>query len=152
MQQNLVQYGVVACFTFAAVISYSAGRDLRPSDHGLAYQRDNSSPAHRDGNKQNMLSFFGSSMPRPEVQTVGGGGDGGGGRDAWPSMPRSRDRRRDRVRLGLLAAAAICGFAGVALLVVSGLVYHLRRRREKAGAERLSLNLEVHEKELVAQP
>ncbi|KAG6423584.1 hypothetical protein SASPL_113985 [Salvia splendens] len=148
MQQYLLQYGVVACFTFASIISYSAGRDLRPSDHGLAYQKDNSSPAHRDGNKQNMLSFFGSSIPRPELQTVGGGG----GRDAWPSMPRPRDRRRDRVRLGLLAAAAICGFAGVALLVVSGVVYHLRRRREKAGAERSSLNLEVHEKELVAQP
>ncbi|KAL1562560.1 hypothetical protein AAHA92_05127 [Salvia divinorum] len=144
MQQYLLQYGVVACFTFAVVISYSAGRDLRPSEHGLAYQRDDSSPAHRDGNKQNMLSFFGSSTPQPEAHTVGGGG---GDRDAWPSVHRSRDR----VRLGLLAVAAICGFVGMALLVVSGVVYHLRRRREKAGAERLSLNLEVHEKEFIAQ-
>lgn len=150
MQGNLVQYGVVACIILAVFISRSAARDLRPSEHGLANQRDASSPAHRDGDAQQMLSFFGSStststpsVPLPEAQTIGGGG-------AWSSSRGSRDSRRDRVRLGLLAAAAICGFAGVVLLVVSGVVYHLRRRREKAGAERLSLNSEIREKELVA--
>lgn len=150
MNRNLLQYGVVACITFAAVVGHSAGRDLRPSEHGLANQRNASSPAHRNGDAQKMLSFFGSttpSKPLPDAEGISGGGH------AWSSARGdggSRDLRRDHVRLGLLAAAAICGFAGVVLLVVSGVVYHLRRRREKAGAERLSLNSEVTEKELVA--
>lgn len=81
-----------------------------------------------------MLSFFSStttpSTPLPEAQGIGG--------DTWRSVSSGGGGSRDRVRLGLLAAAAICGFAGVVLLAVSGVVYHLRRRREKAGAERFA--------------
>lgn len=142
MQHNSFQYGVVAYVTLAAIISHSTGRDLRPSEHGLDYQRNASSPTHQ----HKMLSFFGStstpSVPLPEAQSLGGG-------DTWWSVRgngRSRDLRRDHVRLWLLAAAAICGFAGVVLLVVAGVVYLLRRRKENAGAERLSLNSEIHDK------
>ncbi|KAH6827314.1 hypothetical protein C2S53_015377 [Perilla frutescens var. hirtella] len=133
---NLFQYGVVAYITLAAaVISRSDGRELRPSEHGLAYQRDASPPTNQNGGAQEMLSFFGSStpsVPLPEAQSIGGGGG-----DTWWSGA-SRERRRDHLRLGLLAAAAICGLAGVVLMVVAGVVFHLRCRREKSGGERLS--------------
>lgn len=154
MQHNSFQYGVVAYVTLAAIISHSTGRDLRPSEHGLDYQRNASSPTHQNG-AHKMLSFFGStstpSVPLPEAQSLGGG-------NTWWSVRGnggSRDLRRDHVWLWLLAAAAICGFAGVVLLVVAGVVYLRRRHQmrtalheENAGAERLSSNSssEIHDK------
>ncbi|KAL7102596.1 hypothetical protein ACP275_08G129400 [Erythranthe tilingii] len=133
------QYGVVASLvTLAIITSQSAGRDLRPSDHGLAYQ-ENTSPPTQNGNG----SFFGSTTPSsptlPEAQSTGGGGGGGGGED------RSRDVRGDLTRMGLLVASAICGVAGVVLLVVSAVVFIVRRRKHRAElAERLAPDYELH--------
>ncbi|KAK4386443.1 hypothetical protein Sango_2514900 [Sesamum angolense] len=142
MRQNLFHCGVAAFVAaMATILSQSAGRDLRPSDHGLVYQGHASAPT-QNGDAQQMLSFFGStSVPLPEAQNISddtwlsGGGDG-----------RSRDIRRDQVRMGLLVASAVCGMAGVVMLVVSGMffVVRLRNRRQKAEAERLSSNSELH--------
>ncbi|KAL0407534.1 UNVERIFIED_CONTAM: hypothetical protein Slati_4067300 [Sesamum latifolium] len=146
MRHNLFHYGVAAFVVMATIVSQSAGRDIRPSDHGLVYQGHASAPTTQNGDAQQMLSFFGSttsesSVPLPEAQNISddtwlsGGGDG-----------RSRDIRRDHVRMGLLVASAVCGMAGVVLLVVSGMffVVRLRNRRQKAEAERLSSNSELH--------
>ncbi|KAL9159321.1 hypothetical protein ABFS82_08G126000 [Erythranthe guttata] len=126
------QYGVVsALVTLAAITSQSAGRDLRPSDHGLAYQGNTSPPTQNsDG------SFFGSTTPSsptlPEAQSTAGG-------------ERSRDVRGDLTRMVLLVASAICGVAGVVLLVVSAVVFIVRRRKHRAElAERLAPDFELH--------
>ncbi|KAL7142440.1 hypothetical protein ABFS83_08G123700 [Erythranthe nasuta] len=131
------QYGVVvsALVTLAIITSQSAGRDLRPSDHGLAYQ-ENTSPPTQNGDG----SFFGSTTPSsptlPEAQSTGGGGGGG---------ERSRDVRGDLTRMVLLVASAICGVAGVVLLVVSAVVFIVRRRKHRAElAERLAPDYELH--------
>ncbi|KAK4421039.1 hypothetical protein Salat_2054400 [Sesamum alatum] len=143
MRQSFFHYGVAAFVTIimATIIGQSAGRDLRPSDHGLVYQGHASAPT-QNGDGQQMLSFFGSSsVPLPEAQNISddtwmsGGGDG-----------RPRDIRRDHVRMGLLVVSAVCGTAGVVLLVVSGMVFvvRLRNRKQKAEAERLSSNSQLH--------
>ncbi|KAI3466874.1 hypothetical protein Pfo_023537 [Paulownia fortunei] len=141
MQHKFFQYGVAAIITLATIVSQSTSRELRPSDHGLAaYQEDASSPT-QNGDAQQMLSFFGSSVPHPEAQNIS--------EDTWWSVHggdgRSRDHiRRDHVRKGLLVASAVCGMGGVVLLVVSGIVFLVRLRKKQAEAERLSSNSELH--------
>lgn len=141
MQHNFFQYDVVAFITLAIIISHSTGRYLRPSEHGLAYQEDASSPT-QNGDAQEMLSFFGStapSVPLPEARNISD--------NTWWNVHgdgKSRDIRRDHVRVGLLVATVVCGMAGVVLLIVSGIVFFVRLRKQKAEAERLSSNSELH--------
>lgn len=75
-----------------------------------------------------MRSFFGatatassSSVELPEAKNIS---------DTWlggHAAGRARDAGRDHVRLGLLAASAVCGLTGVVLLAISGVVLLLRR-------------------------
>ncbi|KAI3455929.1 hypothetical protein Pfo_012592 [Paulownia fortunei] len=135
MDHNFSQYGVVAFVALLAILGQSCGRDLRPSDHGLAYQED-SSPPTQSGDAQEMLSFFGattasSSVQLPEAKNIS---------DTWWSAHedgRARDVGRDHVRLGLLVASGVCGLTGVVLLVVSGIVFLIRLQKQKAKAERI---------------
>ncbi|KAL2252096.1 uncharacterized protein LOC105167259 [Sesamum indicum] len=139
MRLNLFHYGVSTFVAMATIVSLSAGRDLRPSDHGLVYQGHASAPTQK-GDAQQMLSFFGStttesSVPFPEAQNISD--------DTWSS---GGGIRREHVRMGLLVASAVFGMAGIVLLIVSGMffVVRLRNRRQKAEAERLSSNSELH--------
>lgn len=139
MQKSFFQYGVVAIVTAAIIIGRSTGRDLRPSEHGLAHQLNASSPA-QGGDGQGIRSFFGSTVTLPEARSIGN--------ETWWSDNgdgRSRDSRRDHLRVGLLVAATVCGFGGVVLLVVSGIVLIVRRRKQKAEAERLSAISELRQ-------
>ncbi|CAA0823761.1 Unknown protein [Striga hermonthica] len=135
MGRNLLQYGVVA---LAALASVCGGRDLRPSDHGLAYQETSPSPPpQQNDDARGTLSFFGgtasSSVELPEARNISdswwssrGGSDAG--REA-------RGAGRDRVRLGLLVASGVCGLTGGVLLVVSGVVFLFRHRNRKMKAD-----------------
>lgn len=144
MHLNFFQYGVVAIAAVAIIAGRSAGRDLRPSEHGLVHQLAASSPAQNG----DVRSFFGSpavnvTVPVPEARGIGNetwwsGNDDGRSRD-------SHDFWRDHVRVGFLVVAAACGFSGVVLLVIAGNVLIGRHRRKKAEAGRLSANSERRE-------
>ncbi|KAL8508064.1 hypothetical protein ACS0TY_018569 [Phlomoides rotata] len=126
MGLNFFQYGVVAFIAFAAL---SAGRDLRPADHGLTYQEGSVPPA-QNADAQEMRSFFGSSVQLPEAKNIS---------DTWISAHAdgtARDVGKDHVtvRVALLVASAVCGLTGVVLLAISGVVfvYRLQKQRRKA--------------------
>ncbi|KAL2524379.1 hypothetical protein Adt_09452 [Abeliophyllum distichum] len=125
------QYGVVTFITFLTIAGQLDGRDLRPSDHGLVYE-DSPSPANNGESIQEMLSFFGattSSEPLPEAKnltadpiTTWWRTHGGG---------RSHDLHRDHVTTVLLVTSLFCGVIGVVLLVVSGILFLYRLRKQK---------------------
>ncbi|KAL7195185.1 hypothetical protein ACSBR1_035414 [Camellia fascicularis] len=116
------------------VIGRSDGRDLRPSEHGLAYQNNVTAAGEKS---PEMRSFFGGAMPTVPAPSVpmpvaknmsdaswwrevsGGGGGGGGG-------------RRDHVRDALVVATMVCGATGVVLLVVAGLLFVVRYQRRRS--------------------
>ncbi|KAG8385066.1 hypothetical protein BUALT_Bualt03G0017700 [Buddleja alternifolia] len=133
MEHNFFRYVVVAFVTLATVIGQHGGRELRPSDHGLAYQEDSPPPVQND-DAQEMMSFFGSttpSVPLPEAQNISG---------TWWSVHghgegRPRDVRRDHVKMVLLVASAVCGLTGVVLMAVSGIVFLFRLQKQKPKAE-----------------
>ncbi|PIN07337.1 hypothetical protein CDL12_20106 [Handroanthus impetiginosus] len=136
MGYSFLQYGVVFFVALSAILGHSGGRDLRPSDHGLAYQEDSLPPAQK-GDAQEMRSFFGSTTPSsssvqlPEAKNIS---------DTWWSAHaegRSRDIGRDHVRLGLLVASAICGLTGIILLAVSGVVFLFRLQKRNKEAEEI---------------
>ncbi|XP_073129282.1 uncharacterized protein [Henckelia pumila] len=114
MEPNLFQYGVVAFIL--SLITQSNCRDLRPSDHGLAYQEG--SPR-----ENGTLAFFGGAtpppLPLPEARNIS---------DTWGNEDGSR--RSDHLKIGLLVGSAVCGLAGVVLLVVSGIVFLFRIRKD----------------------
>ncbi|GER24655.1 1-deoxy-D-xylulose 5-phosphate reductoisomerase [Striga asiatica] len=128
---QLLQYVVVSLVALAAVL----GRDLRPSDHGLAYQEASPLPPPEDGDEREMRSFFGGtaspSVELPEAKNISDtwwserGGSGAGA---------ARDAGRDRVRLGLVVASGVCGLTGVLLMVVSGVVFMSRLHKKKVKA------------------
>ncbi|XP_051128393.1 uncharacterized protein LOC127249560 [Andrographis paniculata] len=110
---------------FVLILGHSAGRDLRPSDHGLAYQEESFPPTQNgDDDSQKMRSFFGAAatVQLPEAKNIAdalrsAGAERGGARDAGG----------DHVRLGLVVASAVCGLTGVLLLAVSGVAFLIRR-------------------------
>ncbi|KAL2473852.1 hypothetical protein Fot_49588 [Forsythia ovata] len=125
------QYGVVTFITILTITSQLNARDLRPSDHGLVYE-DSPSPANDSESTEEMLSFFGattSSEPLPEAKNL----------TADPITTwwrtheggRSRDLHRDRVTMVLLVTSLFCGLIGVVLLVVSGILFLFRLRKQK---------------------
>lgn len=136
MDNALLQ--LVAVVVSFALLGIAGGRELRPSDHGIEFQENSSSPP-LNGEAQEMRSFFGASTVQlPEAKNIS---------DTWLSSQtgagRARDAgRRDHVRLGLLAASAACALIGVVLLAVSGVVFlfRLRRRQQQQGpkTERIS--------------
>ncbi|KAH6790158.1 hypothetical protein C2S51_005164 [Perilla frutescens var. frutescens] len=137
MNNNLLQYViVVAVIASSALLCSSSGRDLRPSDHGLAYQESSSPPrpaATQDGETQEMRSFFGATVELPEAKNIS---------DTWVSAHagggRARDAGREHVRLGLVVASAVCGLTGVVLLAISGVVFLFRLRKQGPKVERSS--------------
>ncbi|MQM16448.1 hypothetical protein Taro_049406 [Colocasia esculenta] len=108
---------------------------VRPSDHGLAFQKNASGPA--------MVSFFrgaggGEALPQAGNATAG---------TVWDvpsqSSPSDGDAAeadmvdgRDRARTVLLTAGVVCGAVGVALLAAAALAYlvQARRRRDECGS------------------
>lgn len=136
MNNNLLQY-VVVVVALAAILGGCGGRELRPSDHGLEFQESSPPPA-QNGDVQEMRSFFGatatassSSSPveLPEAKNIS---------DTWLGGGRARDGGRDHVRLGLLAASAVCGLTGVVLLAISGIVFLFRLPKRGPRTERIS--------------
>ncbi|CAL5351374.1 unnamed protein product [Camellia sinensis] len=114
------------------VIGRSDGRDLRPSEHGLAYQNNVTAVGEKS---PEMRSFFGGAMPTVPAASVpmpvaknmsdaswwrevSGGGGGGG--------------QRDHVRDALVVATVVCGATGVVLLVVAGLLFVVRYQRRRS--------------------
>lgn len=92
-------------------------RDLRPSEHGLTYQEG--SPRNND-----TLAFFGGTappLPLPEARNIS---------ETWGNEEGSGDIGRDHLKIGLLVSSAVCGVAGVVLLVVSGIVFLFRMRKD----------------------
>ncbi|XP_051124862.1 uncharacterized protein LOC127247169 [Andrographis paniculata] len=125
MESNFLQY-VVVSVALAFIVGHSSERELRPSDHGLAYQDGSSPPAPNSGTKEMRAFFSGTpSAQLPEARNISG---------SWwtahPSKDGARDLRKDHVTLGLIVGSAVCGVIGVALLAVSTVVY-LRRRLQK---------------------
>ncbi|KOM53162.1 hypothetical protein LR48_Vigan09g182100 [Vigna angularis] len=101
--------------------SSSAGRDLRPSEHGLFFQASppaNSSPE--------MKSFFSTTKGSSASDVPLGNatealpppwwGVGGGG--------------RSHVGQALMTASLVCGITGGVLLVASALLYFFKHRRK----------------------
>lgn len=132
MDHSFLQYGAVALVALAAILGHSCGRELRPSDHGLAYQ-ENSSPPTQNDDAQEMRSFFGATttVQLPEAKNIS---------DTWVSAHaegRARDVGRDHVRLGLLVASAVCGVTGVVLLAISAIVFLYRLQKQRPKAERV---------------
>ncbi|KAL6561911.1 hypothetical protein OROGR_002918 [Orobanche gracilis] len=136
MEYNLSRHGVVTLVALVALFGRPcSSRDLRPSDHGLAYQED-SSPAAPNGDGHGILSFFAAATPSssvelPEAKNI---------TSTWWSARgvdgEARDSGRDHVRLGLIIASGVCGLTGVVFLAVSGVVFLFRLRKQKLKADR----------------
>ncbi|ESW19478.1 hypothetical protein PHAVU_006G128300 [Phaseolus vulgaris] len=101
--------------------SSSAGRDLRPSEHGLFFQASppvNSSPEMRSffsttkGSSDAPVRNATESLP-PQWWGVGGGGGG-----------------RSHVGQALMTASLVCGITGGVLLVASALLYLFKYRKK----------------------
>ncbi|KAL5577392.1 hypothetical protein UlMin_019091 [Ulmus minor] len=111
----------------------SDGRELRPSDHGLDYQE---SPPPGEKSPQ-MVTFFGggggekegsspsSNMPMPRAMNSND-------TTWWKAIGGRTGNGKDRVRQDLVVASLVCGITGVALLVVSGLLYIFKFKRQKS--------------------
>ena len=107
---------VIAIFT----VGRSEGKELRPSEHGLATA---------DGGEESpeMRSFFGGrpsppspavSTPMPEAKNMSDA--------SWWKEVSGGGGRRDRAREALVVAAAVCGGIGVAFLLVAALIFVFR--------------------------
>ncbi|KAH7839299.1 hypothetical protein Vadar_002364 [Vaccinium darrowii] len=98
-------------------------RELRPSDHGLAYQRNLTAPT---ADWSRIKSFFGDTpapSPMPETKNMS---------DAswWKDV--SGAGQRDQVKKVLAVVAVVCGATGVGFLVVAALVYVFRHPRQRS--------------------
>lgn len=155
MERHCFRYVVVL---FAIVISVdnlrraSGGRDLRPSEHGLAYQ-DSSKPTKKQ-DVRDMLSFFGRTPPPPQQQLELP--EGKNVTDAWwrdgsgsdsVTVEASRDGEKDHlVKEVLLVASLVCGVTGAGLLAAAAFLVANRRRdqRRETAMSTLAPNVVVH--------
>ncbi|QCD77366.1 hypothetical protein DEO72_LG1g989 [Vigna unguiculata] len=101
--------------------SSSAGRDLRPSEHGLFFQASppaNSSP--------DMRSFFSTSKGSSASDVPPG--------NMTESLPPQwwgvGGARRSHVGQALMTASLVCGITGGILLVASALLYLFKHRKK----------------------
>ncbi|XP_014518192.1 uncharacterized protein LOC106775560 [Vigna radiata var. radiata] len=101
--------------------SSSAGRDLRPSEHGLFFQASppaNSSPE--------MKSFFSTSKGSSASEVPLG--------NATESLPPQwwgvGRGGRSHVGQALMTASLVCGITGGVLLVASALLYLFKHRKK----------------------
>lgn len=109
---------LVLCL-LAICTSGTAAHELRPSEHGVASQKDPgpASPA--------MIAFFHAQPeepPLPEAQNV-----------TWKVAPPGPQGRR-HPRTGLLAAGVAFGAVGAALLAVAAVAYVAHARRYGSGS------------------
>ncbi|KAM7270759.1 hypothetical protein ACFE04_029973 [Oxalis oulophora] len=111
---------------FFIIVDMAAARELRPSDHGLEYQTiapPMESPKTKSFFKGNLVPNS-SSTTLPNVtnssditwkQNADGGGGGGG-----------------HLRHVLVVVSVVCGGAGLALFIASGLVHVFRNIKPRA--------------------
>ncbi|KAK4782151.1 hypothetical protein SAY86_016253 [Trapa natans] len=121
----------MASIAICLLLAQSAAREVRPSDHGLSQQQG--SPPTGEASPPEMLSFFGASSSPPASSPS----------SALPNVSDSTDslwmhssNRRDRVREILLVASLVCGVAGVALLIGSGLLCLFKSQKENRSASK----------------
>ncbi|KAK7332566.1 hypothetical protein VNO80_29319 [Phaseolus coccineus] len=121
LMPSLSELATAILITVALLLagSSSAGRDLRPSDHGLLFQASppaNSSPEMRSffsttkGSSDTPVRNATESLP-PQWWGVGGGG-------------------RSHVGQALMTASLVCGITGGVLLVASALLYLFKYRKK----------------------
>nr|XP_009625250.1 uncharacterized protein LOC104116155 [Nicotiana tomentosiformis] len=138
--QNAVVLLLLFFFTISILSSKPHGRELRPSEHGLPYQRSSNIPAAKVNDPQ-LHSFFagtgGKSPPSsalPEARNLTWWNNTGNNGDVM-----SRDSNgKDHVREVLLVSSLVCGAAGVVLLAVSGFVFVVRLRKKRQRETSLS--------------
>lgn len=130
MERHCFRYVVVL---FAIVISVdnlrhaAGGRELRPSDHGLAYQ-DSSKPAKKQ-DVVDMLSFFGRTPPPPLELPEGKNVTGAWWSDTVEASPsRDGERKHHLMKEVLLVASLVCGVTGAGLLAAAAFLVASRRR------------------------
>lgn len=127
-----------AILILITMIGESESHELRPSDHGLGYQ--NFSPAGENKSPPEMQSFFGGGSPTSTSSDVAmpkamNSNSNSTDDSSWwgtVGFGRGRDGHKDRVRDVLLIASVACGVTGVALLVVSALLYIFKFRRQRS--------------------
>ncbi|RRT81494.1 hypothetical protein B296_00003310 [Ensete ventricosum] len=109
-----------ALFLLAVLVVGSEAHDVRPSEHGLAHEKDPgpASPA--------MVAFFRGrpEVALPEAQNVS--------EPAWKLAP-PRPQNRDGPSAVLLAAGVACGIVGSALLAAAAVAFVVHARRSGFG-------------------
>lgn len=126
---------IITAAVAIAMSGGSDGRELRPSDHGLAYQESPPPGRNRSPEMQSFFAGDGRSGSSPSSNVAlpkalnsndtswwsgvrgSGDGEGGGG--------------RDHMRHVLVVASVACGITGVALLLASAFIYLFRYRKQK---------------------
>jgi hypothetical protein len=107
----------------------SAGRDLRPSNHGLSFQ----SPPPANSPTE-MRSFFNSNNNNSSNSSSSSFDNSPWGiTDSIPPEIRRTTSNNGGGRLGkaLVWASLVCGITGGVLLVVSILIYLFNRKRKR---------------------
>ncbi|KAK2384431.1 hypothetical protein P8452_39331 [Trifolium repens] len=123
-----------AVFIILILTGDSSARDLRPTDHGLVFQTLSPAGTH---SSSEMRSFFNSDNSSP---TVSSSSD-----VAMPKAITSGDTTPatwrtvsgdggDRIWNVLKVASLACGIAGGILILVSGLIYVFKYRKEEQNA------------------
>lgn len=122
---------IFAPLIFTTINGESESHELRPSDHGLEYQK--SAAGGEERSAPEMRSFFGGSSPTSTSSNV--------------AMPKPMDSNstddrswwsknsghsNDHVREALLVASVACGVTGVALLLASALIYVFKFRGQRS--------------------
>ncbi|GAU50798.1 hypothetical protein TSUD_410730 [Trifolium subterraneum] len=105
----------------------TAGRDLRPSDHGLSFQ----SPPPANSPTE-MRSFFNSNNNSSNSSSSFDNSPWGVTDSIPPAIQRTTGRNGGgRLGKALVWASLVCGITGGVLLVVSILIYLFNRKRRR---------------------
>lgn len=122
--------------TISHLALQTAGRYLRPDDHGLAFQNA-TTPAK--GALPQMLSFFNARQPASSQSIKPLAEDKNlttvdGGENVWwnrRKRPRPDTHSRNNLRKVLIVGSLVCGLAGCFFLVVSALIILFRYRKRR---------------------
>ena len=111
-----------AVLIFLFILSVqSAGRDLRPSDHGLTYQ--NTSTVTESPDATSFFEGTKSKVPLPEAKNLTD--------VTWRRSDGARSGSGGgRVNTAWLVASLVCGVTGIALLSVAAFVFIFRFQME----------------------
>lgn len=119
---------ILAVYFAIAMIRESDGRELRPSDHGLGYQE---SPPAGEKSAPEMMSFFGAGRKEKESSSPAfPKAFNSSGTSTW--WDEGNGGSKNHARVVLLVASLVCGITGVALLLISALLYIFRYRKSKS--------------------